>query len=86
MQNIANEMARADDKYGWPASAQETLGVLLEEFHELREAIHQNNLVAVRNEAIQVAAVAARLAEACELERRREDGAPQTAFGKRSGF
>lgn len=86
LQNIANEMDRAEAKYGPPASAHESLGVLLEEFDELREAIHGNNVMAVLHEAIQVAAVAARLAEACEMYHRQPDGTPRSPFAIRSGF
>jgi NTP pyrophosphatase (non-canonical NTP hydrolase) len=59
------EMERATARYGLPASTHESLGVLLEEFTELQAAIHANALESVREEAIQVAAVALRLAAAC---------------------
>lgn len=61
---IESEAARAEAMYGSPSSAHESLGVLLEEFEELREAIHQNDAAAIEREAIQVAAVALRLADA----------------------
>ncbi len=75
---IIAEAKRAEAKYGPPASMQESLGVLLEEFEELREAIHANKRGSVELEAIQVAAVALRLAMAC-----RDIG---TLFYQRSGF
>ncbi len=62
---IAREVQEAEDCYGPPASAHESLGVLLEEFQELTEAVRGHSLAAVAAEAVQVAAVAARLAGAC---------------------
>ena len=59
-------MDQTQAAYGEPASVQESMGVLLEEFHELREAVHSNKSESIRMEAVQVAAVALRLAEAIE--------------------
>lgn len=64
--SLRAEMARAEDRYGDFASTHEGLGVLTEEYHELIEAIQGNRVDRVRHEALQVAAVAMRLAEACE--------------------
>ena len=58
---------RAEDRYGPFKSTHEGLGVLTEEYHELMEAIRSNDLRAVEREAIQVAAVAARIAECLEV-------------------
>jgi hypothetical protein len=58
------EAARA--KYGDFTSTHEALGVLEEERDELRAAIHENKLAAIQREAIQVAAVALRLADVCQ--------------------
>jgi hypothetical protein len=76
-QDVCEEAERADKQYGPFLSTHEALGVLLEEFEELRVAIRSNLLPAMEREAIQVAAVALRLAEAC----RRDD----PAFRERSG-
>lgn len=62
---VQYEIREAECKYGHPSSTHESLGVLLEEVHELTEAIRQNSAGAIQKEAIQVAAVALRLAEAC---------------------
>lgn len=62
---IQAEAKRAAEQYGNPASSHESLGVLLEEFDELKQAIHDNDQEAVIHEAIQVAAVAYRLALIC---------------------
>jgi NTP pyrophosphatase (non-canonical NTP hydrolase) len=79
---IQREATQAETRYGAPASTHESLGVLLEEFDELRAAIHANNVVAIRDEAVQVAAVALRLAVACQLAHEAE-GDP-THFARRS--
>lgn len=70
MEDICGEADRAATKYGPPHSTHESLGVLIEEFDELREAIHMNKLESIQHEAIQIAAVAYRLALACS---RREE-------------
>lgn len=75
---IRAEAARADSKYGPPASSQESLGVLIEEVDELRDAIRANKRGNIELEAIQVAAVALRLAIACQEK--------DTPFFNRSGF
>lgn len=75
---VRREAVRAERKYGSPRSAHESYGVLAEEMAELLEAIKANNAKRVRDEAVQVSAVAARLADACY----RRDA----AFYKRSGF
>lgn len=63
---IAREARAAQDRYGDFASAHEALGVLTEEYHELIEAIHSNDLEKMRLEAEQLAAVAMRLAAATD--------------------
>ena len=63
---VDREVCKADAKYGPFKSTHEGLGVLTEEFDELKLAIHDNDLVEVRKEAIQVAAVAMRLAVSTE--------------------
>ena len=65
---IAQEAAGAHEKYGRFKSTHEALGVLVEEFDELKAAIHANDIDAVLAESMQVSAVAMRLAECCDLE------------------
>lgn len=78
---VRSEVLTADEKYGPPASAHESYGVLAEEVVELLEAIRGNNPVDIHREAVQVAAVAIRLAVECAAAHEL-DGA--TAFGERS--
>ena len=59
------EAERAHRRYGLFNSSHEGFGVLTEEVMELLHAIHGNDLEAMRREAIQVAAVALRLAAHC---------------------
>ena len=75
---IVDESQRAHANYGNPTSAHESLGVLLEEMDELREAIHDNSGARTYDEAVQVASVAYRLALAIE--------SCDPAFFHRSGF
>jgi NTP pyrophosphatase (non-canonical NTP hydrolase) len=65
LSKIEREQAKAAGKYGAFTSTHEALGVLIEEYEELKDAIRANDLSAVAHEAVQVAAVAARLADAC---------------------
>jgi len=65
-EELSDEMNRARVRYGDFASTHEALGVLTEEYQELIEAIHGNRMDRIQTEALQVAAVAMRLAEACE--------------------
>jgi NTP pyrophosphatase (non-canonical NTP hydrolase) len=53
------------ERYGEYTSSHEALGVLEEELLELKEAIRENDLEAIRAEAIDIAAVATRLARIC---------------------
>jgi hypothetical protein len=71
----------ANRRYGPFSSTHEALGVASEEWDELRAAIHANNIVAIRSEALDLAAVLIRLADACH-EAHESDMA--TAFAKRS--
>ncbi len=70
LDRIYVEAQQSHLKYGSPTSMQESLGVLLEEFNELQEAIHVNDARAIEAEAIQVAAVAYRLAFAIASDNR----------------
>ena len=58
---VFDEIAKAEVRYGPFRSTHEGVGVLLEEVDELRTEVHANNLDAVADEAIQVAAVALRI-------------------------
>lgn len=62
---IKTHMADAQARYGDFTSTHEALGVIFEEFDELTEAIRANLMEAVREEAIDLAAVLIRLAEQC---------------------
>jgi NTP pyrophosphatase (non-canonical NTP hydrolase) len=62
-------------------STHEALGVLIEEFDELRAAIHANSMQATAREAMQVSAVALRLYELCT----RAVGGEAPHFKARSG-
>jgi NTP pyrophosphatase (non-canonical NTP hydrolase) len=64
---VLEEAAYASERWGDFASSHEALGVLTEEYHELLEAVRLNNVEWMRREAIQVSAVALRLAHACEM-------------------
>jgi len=68
LKRIVAEAAHAERLYGPFRSTHEGLGVLTEEYAELVEAIRSNDLAAVREEAIQLSAVAMRLAESCSNE------------------
>ena len=56
-------MDAAQARYGDFASTHEALGVAMEEFDELREAIHDNDMDAVALECLDLAAVLLRLVE-----------------------
>lgn len=58
---IQIEAQKAHDRYGDFTSTHEALGVLVEEMDELKHAIQANMMGSVSVEAMQVAAVAARL-------------------------
>lgn len=73
---IIAEAEAAQAKFGDFTSSHEALGVLAEEMAELVEAIRLNSLEDMRHEAIQVSAVAMRLAEHCRN---------RAAFAARSG-
>jgi NTP pyrophosphatase (non-canonical NTP hydrolase) len=75
--DLLNRMEAAEAKYGPPTSTHESMGVALEEWHELIEAVRSNKLGAVYAEALDLAAVLIRMAEACETE---------GPFWQRSGF
>ena len=62
---VEEEAESAQAKYGPFTSTHEAYGVLAEELKELLDAIHLNDIEAIKGEAIQVAAVATRLAEQC---------------------
>lgn len=59
---IEDRIETATKRYGEFASTHEALGVALEEWDELREAIRSNRLASVERECIDLAAVLIRLA------------------------
>ena len=70
---VEQEAARADARYGPFTSSHEGLGVLAEEYAELVEAVRRydgtpNTLEAVRKEAMQVSAVALRIAASMDYD------------------
>lgn len=69
-------------RHGGFNSTHEALGVLLEEFNELQDAIRANAIRDIAKEAIQVSAVALRLNALC-LRAERGDA---NDFFERSGF
>lgn len=79
---ILVEVRRAEETYGSLHSTHEGYGVLAEEVAELLDAIRSNDPHEVRKEAVQVSAVALRLAEMCI----QSTLCMQPEFSKRSGF
>jgi NTP pyrophosphatase (non-canonical NTP hydrolase) len=59
---IELRIKHADDRYGPFASTHEAMGVALEEWDELRDAIKKNALAGVEYECLDLAAVLIRLA------------------------
>ena len=59
---ILDHIGEAQSTYGDFASTHEALGVALEEWNELKDAIRANALESIRDEAIDLAAVLIRLA------------------------
>ena len=62
---VNSHIERSQDRYGDFKSVHEAIGVALEEWDELRSAMHDNDLEDVRAEAIDLAAVLIRLASQC---------------------
>jgi len=81
IERICEEAAMITSKYGDFNSTHEALGVLTEEFDELKDAIRANSIEAVAHEAMQVSAVALRLYLLCE----RAVAGGAHAFKARSG-
>ena len=74
MSRLYDLIAKADKRYGNFTSTHEALGVCLEEWNELQDAIHANDIDAIRKECIDLAAPLIRLhdqLETCEALRRR---------------
>lgn len=65
MYKIESRMSAAEARYGSFASTHEALGVAVEEWDELRAAIQSNDLTAISDECVDLAAVLVRLARAC---------------------
>lgn len=62
---VRSHIETSNARYGDFTSTHEALGVALEEFHELCDAIRANAIESVREEAIDLAAVLIRLAAQC---------------------
>jgi NTP pyrophosphatase (non-canonical NTP hydrolase) len=62
---VVAEAEAAAARFGPYTSTHEGYGVLVEEVAELLAAVRSNDLAAVEAEAVQVSAVALRLAECC---------------------
>lgn len=62
---IVTEAEKAQCLYGDFKSTHEALGVLCEEWDELRSAIRANDLASIAMESLQVSAVAFRLHDQC---------------------
>lgn len=78
IRNVETECNRAGMKYGAFLSTHEGYGVLAEEVAELLDAIRANDRGAIELEAIQVAAVACRIANAVR--------SSESEFMERSGL
>lgn len=61
-EELEERMNHAEERYGTIASTHEALGVALEEWDELREAIKSNNVGRIEHEAFDLAAVLIRMA------------------------
>ena len=62
---IQRELSSTRNKYPPFHSSHEGLGVILEEWDELKEAVRNNNISQQRTEAIQLAAMAIRFIQDC---------------------
>lgn len=65
MEEITTHVQAAQKRYGDFSSTHEALGVAYEEWNELRDAVRENAIEAIRDEAIDLAAVFIRLAIQC---------------------
>ena len=81
---LIEEARRGWQRYGNYNSTHEGLGVLTEEFAELVDAIRSNQPEEIGREAIQVAAVAIRLAQACQAIVTKDGAVEPTPFLLRS--
>jgi len=82
---VAQEANLARLKFGDFTSTHEAMGVLSEEWDELRAAIHANSIQATSREAKQVAAVAFRLFSMCERALADDPDVDAMHFKTRSG-
>ena len=63
---VVNRATASKNRYGPFSSTHEALGVACEEWDELRAAIHANDMLAIRSECLNLAAVLIRLADQLE--------------------
>jgi NTP pyrophosphatase (non-canonical NTP hydrolase) len=66
LDELRARIAIADKRYGYFASTHEALGVALEEWNELGEAVQLGALGRVREESLDLAAALIRLADALD--------------------
>lgn len=66
IRNILAVAESAHSKYGNFRSTHEAIGVALEEWSELQDAIKLNSFVRIKHECIDLAGVLVRLAEHCD--------------------
>lgn len=64
--DIGARIAAADKRYGPFASTHEAIGVCDEEWRELRDAVRENDMAAIRREALDLAAALIRLHDGLE--------------------
>ncbi len=63
MSSIYSRIDSAEQRYGDFTSTHEAMGVALEEWDELREAVRTNDLARVESECLDLAAVLIRMAD-----------------------
>ncbi len=68
LDRVIEEVDKADRRYGPFTSTHEGYAVLAEEVAEVFDAVRANSLQATYREALQVAAVALRLARECQTD------------------
>jgi len=75
-ESLDTRISKAKQRYGPLASTHEAMGVALEEWDELKAAVHLNAINAIREEALDLAAILIRMYD--ELR-------PGSAMAERSG-
>lgn len=73
LDEIERRITAAETRYGPFRSTHEALGVAMEEWDELREAVKSNDLPAVKRECADLAAVLIRLIDSIETNKEMRD-------------